>query len=87
MLGIVGAIAALVLTLGLSSITDFQTFLIDVDISEAALKENFIVEYTSFTVDAKTVILYVRNIGLNTVTIESIAIIDIVQKFLLDLYQ
>jgi len=77
MLGVVGAIAALVLTLGLSSITDFQTFLIDVDITEDTLKEKFIVEYTSFTVNAKTVVIYFRNIGHNTITIESIAITDI----------
>jgi len=78
MLGVVGMVAAGILTLGLSSITDFQTFLLDVSITDQSLKESFIVEYVHFSTDSSgDVNIWVRNVGLNDVTIESIAITNI----------
>jgi len=76
MLGIVASIAALVLTLGLSSIIDFQTFLIDVDVSENQLKESFIVEFVEFDIGTVNVLITVRNVGLNDITIDAISIVN-----------
>ena len=77
MLAIVGSIAALVLTVGLNSVIDFHTFLVDVDNSENFLKERMIINNVDFTPSANTVIISVRNIGLNQLTIQSIAITNI----------
>ena len=76
MLGIVGAISALILTSGLSAVTNFQQFLIDVDLTEEFLEERFIVEFVDFTPGGLTVDIYVRNIGVNLVTIHSISIVE-----------
>lgn len=76
MLGIVGAISALILTSGLSAVTNFQQFLIDIDLTEEFLEERFVVEFVEFEKNAKTVKIYVRNIGLNLVTIDSISIVE-----------
>jgi len=81
MLGIVGTIAALVLTLGLGSIYEFNTFLIDVDIAEDVIKESFIVEFVEFDVTPTNtnddVIITVRNIGRTDITIDIISIVNI----------
>jgi len=77
MLGIVGAISALILTSGLSAVTNFQQFLIDVDLTEEFLEERFVVEFVEFKDGTKNLDIYVRNIGLNAVTIASISIVDI----------
>lgn len=76
MLGIVGTIAALVLTFGLGSIYDFNAFLIDVDQSEASLKERVVINNVDFQADGD-IQIYVRNVGLNDVIIESFAITNI----------
>jgi len=78
-------ISALILTSGLTAVTNFQQFLIDVDLTEEFLEERFVVEFVSFTVpNSKTVDIYVRNIGLNAVTISSISIVEITdQNFIL----
>ena len=86
MLGIVGTIAALVLTFGLTSIYDFNTFLIDVDVSESALKERLIINNVDFTADGTTVTIHVRNVGLNQLQIESISIINIATQDVILLY-
>jgi len=84
MLGIVGTVAALVLTFGLAAIFDFNQFLVDVDITENTLKERFIVEFVEFRIDELKVYITVRNIGLNDITIDSISIVNInTQKFIL----
>ena len=77
MLGIVGAIAAVILTTGLSAVTNFQQFLIDTDVTEEFLEERFVVEFVEFDAGTRNVNLFVRNIGLNAVTISSIAIVEI----------
>jgi len=84
MLGIVGTVAAIILTLGLTSIYNFNTFLIDVDVEEDFIKENFIVQFVEFNIGFKTVDLHVRNIGLTDITVDSISIVNIdTQKFIL----
>lgn len=81
MLGIVGAISALILTSGLSAVTNFSQFLIDVDLTEEFLEERFVVEFVSFkTPNSKDVEITVRNIGLNAVTISSISIVEITDQ-------
>jgi len=77
MLGIVGAISALILTSGLSAVTNFSQFLIDVDLTEEFLDERFVVEFVEFKDGTKNLDIHVRNIGLNAVTISSISIVDI----------
>ena len=77
MLGIVGTIAALILTFGLSSILDFHTFLVDVDISENTLKERLLINNVDFNAGNGEITIYVRNVGLNNVTIESFMITNI----------
>jgi len=81
MLGTVGTIAAIVLTFGLGSIYDLNTFLIDVDATEDTLKENLIIAFVEFDVtpsnSSSDVIITVRNTGLNDITIDSISIVDI----------
>ena len=77
MLGIVGTIAALILTFGLSSILDFHTFLVDVDISENTLKERLIINNVDFSNANKNIVIYLRNVGLNDITIDSIAVTNI----------
>ena len=86
MLAIVGSIAAIVLTIGLTSITDFATFLVDVDISEDTLKERIVINNVDFNNANKNVKIYLRNVGLNDITIDSIAItnIDTQESILLD---
>ena len=76
MLGVVGAISAIILTTGLTTVTNFQQFLIDVDLTEEFLEERFIVEFVDFQVNTKDLDIYVRNTGLNLVTIASITIVD-----------
>ena len=88
MLGIVGTTAALLLTFGLAAIYDFNTFLIDVDVTEDKLKESFIVQFVEFDVtpsnSSSDVLITVRNIGLNDITVTSISIVDIdAQTFIL----
>jgi len=77
MLGIVGTVAALVLTIGLGSIYDFNTFLVDVGSTEEDLKENFVVEFVEFQIGTDDIKLHVRNIGLNQVTINTISVVNI----------
>jgi len=76
MVGIVGGIAALILTFGLASILDFQTFWIDTDQSDITLKERLVINNVTFYTNG-TVQIYVRNVGLNIVTIESFSITNI----------
>jgi len=77
MLGIVGVIAAIILTFGLASILDFQTFLIDVEETENTLKERIVINNVAFNAGNGELIIYVRNVGLNIVTIESFMITNI----------
>jgi len=77
MLGVVGAISALILTSGLSAVTNFQQFLIDTDVTEEFLEERFVVEFVEFAAGERNVNIFVRNIGLNAVTISSISIVEI----------
>jgi len=77
MLGIVGAISALILTSGLSAVTNFSQFLIDVDLTEEFLEERFVVEFVEFKDMSDDVDIYVRNIGLNAVTISTISIVNV----------
>jgi len=76
MLGVVGSIAAIILTTGFSSIANFQQFLIDVDATEELLQESFIIEFVGFNDGFKTLDVFVRNIGLNKINIDSITIVD-----------
>ena len=77
MLGVVGSIAAIILTTGFSSITNFQQFLIDVDATEEVLQESFIIEFVNFKDTTDDIDIFVRNIGLNKINIDSITIVDI----------
>ena len=84
MLGIVGIIAALVLTLGLGPILDFNTVLINAEIEEDVIKGDIIIEFVEFNVGTLTLDIHVRNVGLTDVTVDSISIINTdTQKFIL----
>jgi len=76
MLGIVGSVAAIILTFGLASILDFQIFFIDADQSDSTLKERLVINNVKFFANGD-IQIYVRNVGRNIVTIESFAITNI----------